>query len=199
MFLTTTFYPLLVYSERICPIRQCDRSLEPSLQSAPGLGFHLGLSSGYVATPVFNTLAYENSTVAVSDNDSHVKDIINIPGSPEYITLMKEFTTNPNQLDRPPLATIAQRLSFVWKALKRRINLLLGRPGSPNAATLSSMLKLLRSETESRLSISVTTVGIAFPNAALESPEEVNDTLSYAGLSKLDQRPMADSRQRGGA
>jgi hypothetical protein len=199
VILTATLYPLLVHSERICSIKQCDRCLAPSLQSAPGLGFHLGLSTGYVATPVFNTLAYENSTVAVSDNDSHVKDIINIPGSPEYITLMKEFTTNPNQLDRPPLATIAQRLSFVWKALKRRINLLLGRPGSPNAATLSSMLKLLRSETESRLSISVTTVGIAFPNAALESPEEVNDTLSYAGLSKLDQRPMADSRQRGGA
>jgi hypothetical protein len=178
VFLTTTFYPLLVYSERICPIRQCDRSLEPSLQSAPGLGFHLGLSSGYVATPVFNTLAYENSTVAVSDNDSHVKDIINIPGSPEYITLMQEFTTNPNRLDFPPLNTIAQRLSFVWKALKRRINLLLGRPGAPNAATLSSLLKVLRSATGPRLSISITTVGIAFPNAALESREEVNDALT---------------------
>lgn len=47
------------------------------------------------------------------------------------------------------------------------------------------MLTLLRTETESRLSIHVTTIGIAFPNSALESREEVNDALSYAGLKKL--------------
>jgi hypothetical protein len=123
------------------------RCLETSLQSAPGLGFYLCLTSGYVVTPVFDTLAYEKSTAEVSENVNHIKDIINIP---EYITSMQEFTTNTNRLNRPPLNTIDQRLSFVWEALKRRINLFLGRPGSPNAATLSSMLKLLRSETESR-------------------------------------------------
>jgi hypothetical protein len=151
--------------------------LATSLQSAPGVGFHLGLTSGYVAAPVFNTLPYENSTVAIKNIDDHIKDIISILGSLEYIALMQELTTNPNRLDFPPLNTIAQRLSFVWKALKRRINLLLGHPGSPSAATLSSMLKL-RFETESRLSNFVTTIGIAFPNAALEPREEFDDALT---------------------
>ena len=130
-------------------------------------------------------LIYNKSTVAVRYNNDHVKDIINIPGPPEYIVLMQVFTTHSDRLNLPPLDTISQQLSFAWKELKRRINLLLGCPGSPNAATLNSMLTLLRSETESQLSISATTVGIAFANAALESREGVDDALSYAGLKKL--------------
>jgi hypothetical protein len=106
---------------------------------------------------------------------------------------MQDFTTRPDRLDFPPLDTIAQRLSFVWQAIKRRAKLLLGRPGSPNAATLSYMLKLLRSETESRLSISVPSIGIAFADSALESREEVNDALIYAGLNKLGKRQTPDT------
>jgi len=115
-----------------------------------------------------------------------------MPGSPEYIALMQEFTTHPDRLDLPPIDTIAQRLDFARKELKRRANLLLGRPGSPNAATLGSMLSMLRSETESQLSISVATIDIAFPNAALVSQEEVNDALIYAGLKKRDKWQRQD-------
>jgi hypothetical protein len=105
---------------------------------------------------------------------------------------MQGFDSNPNRLDPPPLDTIAQRLNFAWKALKRRTNLLLGRPGSPNGAMLGSMLASLRNETESRLSISITTVGLAFPNSALESRDEVNDALRYAGLNPLDPGQVPD-------
>lgn len=158
----------------------------------------MGLTSGYVATPVFLfpqrfcAYAYNNSTVAVSYSDDHVENIINIPGSPEYIALMQYFTTHPNRLDPPPLDTIAQQLSFVRKALKPLTNLLLGRPGSPNAVTLSSMLTLLRSETESCLSTSISTIDIAFANTAFPSREEVNDALSYTGLKKLGKWQIPD-------
>ncbi|PMD26740.1 hypothetical protein NA56DRAFT_654528 [Hyaloscypha hepaticicola] len=153
------------------------------------------LSGGVIAvwTLHYSQLqAYENSTAAVSDNEAQIKDIITIPGPPEYIALMQEFTTNPNRLDPPPLDTIPQRLNFAWKALKRRTNLLLGCPGSPNAEIVGSMLTSLRTETESRLSNSITTIGIAFSNSALESREEVNDALHYAGLNKLDKLQVPD-------
>jgi hypothetical protein len=107
---------------------------------------------------------------------------------------MQDFTTHPNRLDPPPLDTLAQRLSFAWKALKRRTDLLLGRPGFPNAEILGSMLKSLRTETESRLSIPITTIGIAFPNSALESREEVNDALTLRWTQQFTQ--IAGSRQR---
>lgn len=54
------------------------------------------------------------------------------------------------------------------------------------------MLTSLRTETESRLSIPVTTIGIAFPNSALESRKEVNDALTYSGLTKLDKLQVPD-------
>jgi hypothetical protein len=40
--------------DRIDPIRQCDNCLEPALKSAPGVGFHLGLTSGYVMLLTFS-------------------------------------------------------------------------------------------------------------------------------------------------
>ena len=105
---------------------------------------------------------------------------------------MQDFTTHPNRLRPPLLDTLSQKLNFLRKKLERRVNLLLGRPSTPNAATLSSMLTSLRFETESRLSTPITTVGIALPNAALESLEEINDALSYASLNKLGEERIPD-------
>lgn len=34
--------------ERICPIQKCDTCLDRKLQKSPGIGIHLGLTSGYV-------------------------------------------------------------------------------------------------------------------------------------------------------
>jgi len=49
ILLTISHYALLVQcQQRICPIRQCRSCLNPALQSAPGIGFHLGLTSGCV-------------------------------------------------------------------------------------------------------------------------------------------------------
>jgi hypothetical protein len=132
------------------------------------------------------------STVAVSYSDDHVENIIHIPGSPEYIALMQDFTTHPDRLDRTPLDTIDQKLNYAWKSLSRRANLYLGRPGTTNAATLSSMLTSLHSEAKTRLNISITTVGIAFANSAQVSLEEINDALTYAGLQSLGKWQVPD-------
>lgn len=105
---------------------------------------------------------------------------------------MQDFTTRPNRLQPLLLDTLSQKLHFLRKKFERHANLLLGRPSTPNAATLSSMLTSLRSETESRLSVPITTVGIALPNAALESLEEVNDALSYSSLNKLGEWQIPD-------
>ncbi|KUJ17711.1 uncharacterized protein LY89DRAFT_718352 [Mollisia scopiformis] len=134
----------------------------------------------------------DNSTAAVRDVDGHVENIINIPGSAEYIALMQELTTHPNRLRPPILNTFSHQFRFLLKIVQRRNNLFLGRPGSTNAATLGSMLRMLRSETESRLSISITTIGLAIPNAAFASHEEVNDALVYAGLKPLPKRAIHD-------
>ncbi len=133
-----------------------------------------------------------DSAIAVSHDDGHIENSDYIPGSPEYIALMQGLSQHPTRLDPPPLDSTTQRLSFVWMALKRRVNLLLGRPGTPNAATLSLMLMALRSKAESHLSTSVTTVGITFANAALASRKEVNDALRYAGLKPLDEWQVPD-------
>lgn len=54
------------------------------------------------------------------------------------------------------------------------------------------MLNALRSETETRLSTSIATVGIAYPNGAALSVEETNDALVYTGFKKLHEWPAAN-------
>lgn len=105
---------------------------------------------------------------------------------------MQDFSTNPDRLNHPPLDTLAQRLKFLQKKLKRRSNLLLGRPGTQNAATLSSLLTDLRSAAEPHIADLNHTFGVAFANGALASLEEVNDALSHAGMTKLGKWQVPD-------
>lgn len=132
--------------------------------------------------------------MAISYGDGRVENAVYIPGSPEFLALMQDLTSHPNRLDPPSLDTPSQRLAFAWKAMRRRANLLMGRPGTPNAATLSAMLSSLRSEAESQLSTTITSVGIAIANAALASHEEINDAMSYAGLKTLDEFQVPDGQ-----
>jgi hypothetical protein len=120
-------------------------------------------------------------------------DVAYVLGSPEYIALMRDLSTNPNRLDLPTLETVAQQLRYAQKKVERQANLLLGRPGSPNAGTLSAMLTKLRRETESYLTAqNVTTVGITVSNAAPASLEEINDALTHSRMEKLDKRQVPD-------
>jgi hypothetical protein len=105
---------------------------------------------------------------------------------------MHVLTSDTERLRPPPVDTIVQRLAVARKAVTRRVNLLLGRPGSPEAATLSSMLRSLRDKAQARSSTQVATVGIALANAALASSEEINDALVYAGLQPLGEWQVPD-------
>jgi hypothetical protein len=101
--------------------------------------------------------------------------------------MMQDFTTKSDRLDPAPMDTFAQRMNYVRKELKRRSNLFFGHPGTPNASTLSSMLTLIRSATDSHLSTSHNSIGVASPKAAVVSLEEINDALSHARFKKLDR------------
>jgi hypothetical protein len=90
------------------------------------------------------------------------------------------------------LDTYTQKFNFTYTLRKRHAKLILGMAGTPAAAELGSMIQLLRSEVEKRLQSSIRTIGIAFPNGALISRNEVNDALAYAGLQPIGKFQTLD-------
>jgi len=101
---------------------------------------------------------------------------------------MQYMTTSPNRFERPPIDTRVQRWNYAKNELKRRfkrrLNLLLGGPGTPEAGILSALIASLHSAVERHLAIPCTIAGIAMPSNALLSGEEVHDALIYAGLKE---------------
>ena len=131
-------------------------------------------------------LKLQPSAAAVSYGDGHFDNIIYVPGSPEYVSLMRYYTASPERHDPPPIDTFTDKVHYVKEQLTRRFNLLLGRPANPAAATLAQMLESLHSKTKSRLLISKGTAGIASASGAYLGSDEINDALVHAGLRKLD-------------
>lgn len=98
---------------------------------------------------------------------------------------MRELSTTPDRLDYslPYIYADGYSIARIW--LQRRSRLILGLPASPIAKELGPMLRLLRAETQKRLGTSVRAVGIALPDGALLSMNEINDALTYAGLQTI--------------
>ena len=100
---------------------------------------------------------------------------------------MRRYTSHPERLDPPSVDTIHQKSESAKKIFSRRLNLFFGRPASPAARILGQMLNALRIKTESQLSASTYTVGIACAEGALLSTDDINDALVYSGHKKLDK------------
>ncbi|KAJ5374166.1 hypothetical protein N7517_006172 [Penicillium concentricum] len=148
-----------------CLSRWCDTCLPVKVHDAPGVGFDLTPSYGWVY----------HQTAAVHYYNGTVVEAAKVLGSPEYIELMARLATTSEPLLDSTLGFTSELLSRLaeyilprtsspWRDWWRRLNTKLGRPvKADDVQIISDLLQQLKISTENRIAQPLERVAVTDP------------------------------------
>ncbi|PVI01827.1 hypothetical protein DM02DRAFT_670962 [Periconia macrospinosa] len=164
----------------ICTLPICKSCPTTQQLTQPGIGFALGMEYGTAA------IRYHNKTI---------QSIIQVQGSPAYLSLMLDLShTTPQTRFPDEIPTRRGKLEYVRTRLQRLANKALGRPANAQTAVLAEMITQLKTSVEDTLSAgtsraSITHAVISSPDSIRLTSEELGDVLDYLKVTNAMALP----------
>ncbi|PVH92049.1 hypothetical protein DM02DRAFT_733904 [Periconia macrospinosa] len=164
----------------ICPLPICKSCPTMQQLTQPGIGFALGMEYGTAA------IRYHNKTI---------QSVIQVQGSPAYLSLMLDLSHTTQHTRFPDeIPTRRGKLEYVRARLQRLANKALGRPANAQTAVMAEMITQLKTGVEDTLSAGTSRAGIT--HAVISSPdsihltsEELGDVLDYLKVTNAMAEP----------